>query len=142
MKLIVTALLVLFTLTTHSQTSDSKTSDDNQSVMKMTKEVLYRAENGALKSREDLFNSKISSYTIYDKNERPIEFGQYEIDGSLYEKTTYERDENGNAKKAIIENASGDLTSYRIYKYDSESNMIEVRTFDTENNLSNVQSNT
>jgi len=109
--------------------------------MKMVKEVLYKVENGELKSRDDLFESKLNSYTIYDKNEKPIEFGQYETDGSLYEKTIYERNEKGDAQKAIKKNASGKIKSYWTYLYDSNQNMIEVKTYNVENNVTNIQSN-
>ena len=62
-------------------------SDSLKPKMKMVKEVLYKPENGELKSRKNLFDSNISSYMIYDKNEKVIENGKYERDGSLYEKT-------------------------------------------------------
>lgn len=109
--------------------------------MKMTKEVLYKVENGELKSRENLFDSNISSYMIFDKNEKVIENGQYERDGSLYEKIFYERNENGDALKATKKNSSDEIKSYWTYEYDSNNNMIEVKTYDSENNLTNIQSN-
>lgn len=117
------------------------TSDSLKPKMKMVKEVLYKVENGELKSRDNLFESKLNSYTIYDKNEKPIEFGQYETDGSLYEKTIYERNEKGDAQKATKKNSSGEIKSYWTYEYDSNENMIEVKTYDAENNLTNIQSN-
>ena len=109
--------------------------------MKMVKEVLYKPENGQLKSRDNLFNSNISSYMIFDKNEKVIESGRYETDGLLYEKTLYERNEEGVAQKAIKKNSSDELKSYWTYEYDSNNNMIEVRTYDSNNNLTNIQSN-
>lgn len=107
----------------------------------MVKEVLYKVENGKLKSRDNLFESKLNSYTIYDKNEKPIEFSQYETDGSLYEKTIYKRNEKGDAQKATKKNSSDEIKSYWTYEYDSNENMIEVKTYDAENNLTNIQSN-
>ncbi|WP_188362524.1 hypothetical protein [Flavobacterium orientale] len=117
------------------------TSDGLKPKMKMVKEVIYKPENGELKSRENLFKSDLNSYTVYDKNEKPIEFGQYETDGSLYEKTIYERNEEGEAQKALKKNSSDETKSYWTYVYDSNNNMIEVNTYDSENNLTNIQSN-
>ncbi len=107
----------------------------------MTKEVLYNAEREGLKNRDSLFDSNLSSYLVYDKNEKGIEHGQYEIDGSLYEKTFYERNEKGDALKGIQKNSADEVKSYWTYEYDSENNMIEVKTYDSENNLTNIQSN-
>ncbi|WP_435623913.1 hypothetical protein [Flagellimonas sp.] len=109
--------------------------------MKMVKEVLYKPENGELKSRENLFTSGISSYQIYDKNEKVIESAKYRRDGSLYEKTIYERNGQGVAQKAVKENSAGEIKSYWTYEYDSSDNMTEVKTYDSDNNLTNVQSN-
>jgi hypothetical protein len=109
--------------------------------MKMVKEVLYKVENGELKNREKLFDSNISSYIIYDKNEKVIENGQYERDGSLYEKTFYERNENGDSQKGIKKNSSEELKSQWTYEYDSDNNLTEVKTYDSENNLTNTQTN-
>ncbi|WP_408023995.1 hypothetical protein [Tenacibaculum sediminilitoris] len=109
--------------------------------MKMVKEVIYKPENGELKSRENLFDSNISSYMIFDKNEKVIENGQYERDGSLYEKTIYERNEDGVAQKAMKKNSSDELKSYWTYEYNSNDNMIAVKTYDLDNNLTNIQSN-
>lgn len=117
------------------------TSDSLKPKMKMVKEVIYKPENGELKSRENLFDSNISSYMIFDKNEKVIENGQYERDGSLYEKTIYERNEDGVAQKATKKNSSDELKSYWKYEYDSNDNMIAVKTYDSENNLTNIQSN-
>lgn len=109
--------------------------------MKKVKEVLYQVESEELKSRVNLFESKLNSYTIYDKNEKPIEFGKYETDGSLYEKTIYERNEKGDAQKAVKKNSSDEVKSYWTYEHDSNENIIEVKTYDAENNLTNIQSN-
>jgi len=117
------------------------TEDDLEPKIKMVKEVLYKVENGELKSRDNLFESNLNSYTIYDKNGKPIEFGLYETDGSLYEKIIYERNEKGDALKAMKKNSSGDIKSYWTYEYDSNNNMIQVKTYDSENNLINIQSN-
>lgn len=117
------------------------TKDSLKPKMKMVKEVLYKVENDELKSRDNLFESNLNSYTIYDKNEKPIEFGQYETDGSIYEKTFYERNEKGDALKAMQKNSSNEVKSYWTYEYDSDNNMIEVKTYDTENNLTKIQSN-
>ena len=117
------------------------TSDSLKPKMKMVKEVIYKPENGELKSRENLFDSNISSYMIFDKNEKVIENGQYERDGSLYEKTIYKRNEDGVAQKAMKKNSSDELKSYWTYEYDSNDNMIAVKTYDSENNLTNIQSN-
>ena len=75
--------------------------DSLKSKMKMVKEVLYKVEDGELRNRENLFDSNISSYTVYDKNGKIIENGRYEKDGSLYEKTFYERNENGDSQKGL-----------------------------------------
>lgn len=115
--------------------------DSLKLTMKMTKEVLYNVEKEGLKSRVGLFDSNLSSYMIYDKNEKGIEHGQYERDGSLYEKTFYERNEKGDALKAMQKNSSDEVKSYWTYKYDSDNNMIEVKTYDSKNNLTNIQSN-
>ena len=117
------------------------TLDSLKPKMKMVKEVLYKVENGELKSRENLFESNLNSYTIYDKNEKPIEIGQYETDGSIYEKTFYERNEKGEALKATKKNSSDGIKSYWTYEYDSNNNMIAVKTYDSENNFTNIQSN-
>ena len=109
--------------------------------MKMVKEVIYSVENGTLKNRDDLFGSKLTAYIIYDKNEEPIEYVQYNTDGSIYEKTTYERNEKGDAQKGMEKNASGEIISYWIYECDSNENLIEVKTYDAENNLTEIQSN-
>lgn len=118
------------------------TSDSLKPKMKMVKEVIYKPENGELKNRENLFKSNISSYMIFDKNEKVIENGQYERDGSLYEKTIYKRNEEGEAQKAMKKNSSNEIKSYWNYVYDSNNKMIEVQTYDSENNLINIQSNT
>ena len=117
------------------------TSDTLKPKMKMVKEVVYKPENGELKSRENLFDSNISSYMIFDRNEKVIENGQYERDGSLYEKTIYERNEDGVAQKAMKTNSSDELKNYWTYEYDSNDNMIAVKTYDSDNNLTNIQSN-
>lgn len=117
------------------------TKDSLKTKMKMVKEVLYKVENGELKNRDNIFESKLNSYTIYDKNEKPIEFGQYETDGSLYEKTIYERNEKGDAQKGTKKSSSDEIKSYWTYEYDSNENMIEVKTYDTGNILTNIQSN-
>ncbi|WP_372935241.1 hypothetical protein [Seonamhaeicola sp.] len=117
------------------------TKDSLKPKIKLIKEVIYRVENGALRNREDLFNSELDSYTLYDKNEEPIEYGLYDTDGSIYTKTMYERNEKGNALKGIKKNASGEIMSYWIYEYDSNENLIEVKTYDAENNLTEIQSN-
>ncbi|MAB47576.1 MAG: hypothetical protein CMC05_02990 [Flavobacteriaceae bacterium] len=117
------------------------TSDSLKPKMKMVKEVLYKPENGELKSRENLFESDLSSYKVYDKNEKIIEMGQYEIDGSIYETTLYERDGNGKALKAMQKNSSGELKGYWTYTYDDNDNMIEVKTYDSSDNLVKIQSN-
>ena len=109
--------------------------------MKMVKEVLYKPENGELKSRKNLFDSNISSYMVYDKNEKVIENGKYERDGSLYEKTIYERNDEGVVQKAMKKNSSDELKSYWTYEYDSNDNMISVKTYDSDKNLTNIQSN-
>lgn len=117
------------------------TKDSLKPKIKMTKEVLYKVENGELKRRENLFDSYISSYMIFDKYEKVIESGQYESDGSLYEKTFYERNEKGDALKATKKNSSDEIKSYWTYEYDSNNHMIEVKTYDSKNNLINIQSN-
>ena len=136
-------ILLLGILITFSGTNliAQSTKDSLKPKMKMVKEVLYKVENGELKSRDNLFESNLNSYTIYDINEKPIEFGQYETDGSLYEQTIYERNEKGDAQKAIKKNSLGEIKSYWTYDYDSNNNMIEVKTYDSENNLTNIQSN-
>ena len=53
------------------------TKNSHKPKIKMVKEVLYKVENGELKSRDNLFESNLDSYTIYDKNEKPIEFGRF-----------------------------------------------------------------
>ncbi|WP_250432476.1 RHS repeat domain-containing protein [Hanstruepera flava] len=116
-------------------------SDSLKPKMKMVKEVLYKPENGELKSRENLFETDLSSYKVYDKNEKIIELGQYEIDGSIYETTFYERDENGKALKTMQKNSSGELKGYWTYTYDDNDNMIEVKTYDSSDNLVKIQSN-
>ncbi|MDE3743274.1 hypothetical protein [Maribacter polysaccharolyticus] len=117
------------------------TKDSLKPKMKMVKEVLYRVEHGELKNRADLFGSKLTTYIIYDKNEEIIEYVQYKTDGAVYEKTTYERNEKGDAQKGITKNASGEIISYWIYECDSKENLIEVKTYDAENNLTEIQSN-
>jgi hypothetical protein len=117
------------------------TVDNLKPKMKLSKEVLYKVENGELKSRTSLFESNLNSYTIYDKNEKPIEFGQYETDGSIYEKTFHERNDKGDALKAMQKNSSDEVKSYWTYEYDSDNNMIEVKTYDSENSLTKIQSN-
>ncbi len=107
----------------------------------MVKEVIYKPENGELKSRENLFDSKITSYMIFDKNEKVIENVQYERNGTLYEKNIYERNEDGVAQRAIKKNSSDELISYSTYEYDSNDNMIAVKTYDSDNNLTNIQLN-
>ena len=136
-------ILLLGILISFSETNliPQSTSDSLKPKMKMVKEVIYKPENGELKSRENLFDSNISSYMIFDKNEKVIENGQYERDGSLYEKTIYERNEDGVAQKAMKKNSSDELKSYWTYEYDSNDNMIAVKTYDSENNLTNIQSN-
>ncbi len=135
--LVLVFLLLSSGLTLYAQT----TSDSLKPKMKMVKEVLYKPENGEIKSREDLFDSELNSYKKYDKNEKIVETGQYETDGSVYEKTFYERDEKGKALKAIQKNASGQVKSYWTYIYDEEGNMIEVNTYDQNNKLIKIQSN-
>lgn len=117
------------------------TSDSLKPKMKMVKEVLYKPENGELKSRENLFGSDLNSYKVYDKNEKIIEMRQYEIDGSIYETTLYERNENGKALKAMQKNSSGELKSYWTYTYDENDNMIEVKTYDSNEKLVKIQLN-
>jgi len=136
-----TLLLGILILFSGTNLIAQSTKDSLKPKMRMVKEVLYKVENGELKSRDNLFESNLNSYTIYDKNEKPIEFGQYETDGSLYEKTSYERNEKGDAKKALKKNSSNEIKSYWTYNYDSQNNMIEVKTYDAENNLTNIQSN-
>ena len=110
--LVLVFLLLSSGLTLYAQT----TSDSLKPKMKMVKEVLYKPENGEIKSREDLFDSELNSYKKYDKNEKIVETGQYETDGSVYEKTFYERDEKGKALKAIQKNASGQLSNEQTRK--------------------------
>jgi hypothetical protein len=139
MKYILLILILISVSGTNLIAQSSK--DSLKPKMKMIKEVLYKVENGELKSRENLFKSNISSYIIFDKNEKVLENGQYEIDGSLYEKTIYERNENGDALKATKKNSSNEIKSYWIYEYDFNNNMTEVKTYNSENNLTNIQSN-
>lgn len=136
-------ILVLTILISFSGTNlvAQATEDSLKPKMKMVKEVIYRVESGALKNRDDLFDSELNSYTLYDKNEEPIELGLYDTDGSIYTKTMYERNEKGDAQKGIKKNASGEIMSYWIYGYDSNENLIEVKTYDAENNLTEIQSN-
>jgi hypothetical protein len=135
-------LLVGFLILSTGTKLIAQTSKDSlKPKIKMAKEVLYKVENSELKNRDNLFESNLNSYTIYDKNEKPIEFGQYETNGSLYEKTIYERNEKGDAQKAMKKNSSGETKSFWTYEYDSNNNMIEVKTYDAENNLTNIQSN-
>jgi hypothetical protein len=137
------SILLLGVLMSFSGTNliAQSTVDSLKPKMKLAKEVLYKVDNGELKSRDSLFESNLNSYTIYDKNEKPIEFGQYETDGSIYEKTFYERNEKGDALKAMQKNSSDEVKSHWTYKYDSDSNMIEVKTYDSENSLTKIQSN-
>lgn len=137
--LILVGFLVLSTATKLKAQSSK---DSLKPKIKMVQEVMYRVENGELKNRELLFESNLDSYTIYDKNEKPIEFGQYETDGSLYEKTIYERNEHGDAQKATKKKSSGKIISYWTYEYDSANHMIAVKTYNAENNLTHIQSNT
>jgi|GEM_PF-1811114 len=109
--------------------------------IKMVKEVLYKPENGQLKKRENLFDSNISSYKIYDKNEKVIEYGKYKKDGTNYEKTFYTRDEKGVAQKTIKKNSSDELKTYWTSHYDSNNNLIEVKTYNSQNKLTNIQLN-
>lgn len=117
------------------------TLDSLKPKIKMVKEVIYKPENGELKNRENLFDSSISSYMIFDRNEKVIENGQYEQDGTLYQKTFYERDEEGKVQKVIKKNSSDEVNSYSTYVYDSNNNIIEANTFDSENRLTNIQAN-
>jgi len=117
------------------------TSDSLKPKMKMIKEVIYKPENGEIKHRENLFNSNISSYMIFDKNEKVIESGQYDQDGFLYEKTIYERNEEGEIQKGIKKNSSNEVVSYWTYLYDSKRNIIEVNTYDSKNQLTDIQTN-
>lgn len=110
--------------------------------IKMTKQALYKVENGHLKNRDSVLISNVDTYMIYDKNEKIIENGQYNPDnGSLYEKTIYERNENGDAIKAMKKKSSDDIKSYWTYEYDSNNNQIEVKTYNSENKLTRIQSN-
>ncbi|MBP1841574.1 hypothetical protein [Formosa algae] len=95
-----------------------------------------------MKNRDHLFESELNSYTIYNKNEDLIEFGKCYTDGSILKKTIYERVTNGNIQKTIEKKASGETLSYWTYKYDSNDNLIEIKTYDAENNLTDIQSNT
>lgn len=134
-------LIVFLILSSGTNLIAQSSSDSLKPKIRMVKEVIYKPENGKLKNRKNLFNKNISSYTIFDKNEKVIENGQYEMDGSLYEKIIYERNEEGIAQKAMIKNSSNELKSYWTYEYDSNGNMIKVKTYDSENNLTNIQSN-
>lgn len=109
---------------------------------KMIKEALYKVKNGQLKNRDEVLASNIDKYTIYDKNEKVIESGRYNpSNGALYEKTTYNRDKNGNAIKAIKRESSDKIKSYWTYKYDSKNNLVEVKTYNVKNVLTKTQSN-
>ncbi|MFD1014441.1 RHS repeat domain-containing protein [Winogradskyella rapida] len=110
--------------------------------LKLVKEVIYSVENGELRSRDELFASELCSYTVYDKNEAPLEIGKCHAKGDSYKKTIYVRDEKGNVQKAMMKNATGDLLSYWTYEYDSNGNMIEAKAYDAENNLTKIQFNT
>jgi hypothetical protein len=136
-------LIIIITLILNSGANlfSQSTKDSLKPKMKMVKEVLYKVENGELKNRKNLFNSNLDTYTIFDKNEKVIENGQYEIDGSLYEKTLYERNENGDVLKAIKKNSLNKTKSYWVYEYNSKKKMVSVKTFDSENKVTNIQTN-
>ncbi|WP_428741142.1 RHS repeat domain-containing protein [Tenacibaculum sp.] len=138
-------ILLLGILIIHSGTNliAQSASDNLKPKMKKVKEILYIAKNGELKSRENIFNSNIFSYVImaFDKNEKEIENGRYEKDGSLFEKTIYLRNEKGNIIKAMKKNSLNEIKNYSTYEYDSDNNMIEVKTYDSQNNLTNIESN-
>ena len=136
-----TLIIIILILNSGANLFSQSTKDSLKPKMKMVKEVLYKVENGKLKKRENLFNLNLDTYTIYDKNEKVIETGQYEIDGSLYEKTLYERNENGDVLKAIKKNSLNETKSYWIYEYNSKKKMVSVKTFDSENKVTNIQSN-
>ena len=136
-------ILILGFLTTIFGTKLSAQTENNslKPIKKMVKEISYRVQDGKLKKRKDLFNSNISSYMVYDKNEKIIETGKYERDGSIYEKVFYERNENGKAIKALKKNSENEIKSYWTYEYDSNQNAIEVNTYNSENILTKIQSN-
>ena len=117
------------------------TSNSLKPKFKMIKEVIYKPENGELKNRNDLFDSNLSSCTIFDQSEKVLEIRRYAKDGSLQEKTIYERNEDGLAQKAMKKNSSDELKSYWNYEYDSNGSMVAVKTYDSKGNLTKVQSN-
>lgn len=120
----------------------AQSKDDSLTVkIKMIKEVSYKVEKGKLKNREGLFTSNIDIYKVFDKNGKVIENRRYNPDGSIYEKTIYERNKKGDAIKAVKKNSSNKLKSYWTYEYDSNNNIIKVNTYNSENNLIRIQSN-
>lgn len=113
----------------------------NKPTMKMVKEIIYKTDNGQLKNRSNLFDSNTDSYEIFDKHEKVIEVGRYNPDGSIYEKTFYVRCENGDVIKRTTENPSGDVKRRWDYVYDSNNNLIKIKTYDSDDKLIQIQSN-
>jgi YD repeat-containing protein len=116
--------------------------DSIQPIIKMTKEYSYKYdENDGFKSRDSIFPSNFDTYSIYDKNEKTIENGRYNPDGSLYQKTYYLRNKNGDAIKGISKNSEDEIKSQWSYEYDDNKNLVEVLTYDSDSTLTNKQIN-
>jgi YD repeat-containing protein len=116
--------------------------DNDKPIIKTTKEYSYKYdENDGLKSRDSIFPANFDTYSIFDENEKIIENGRYNPDGSLYQKTLYFRDKDGEAIKGISKGSNNEIKSQWSYEYDENKNLIEVLTYDSDSTLTNRQLN-
>ena len=115
--------------------------ESNLPKIKLIKEVFYEVENNILKNRDSLLSLKIDNYLMFDENEKLIESGKYNSKYEFYEKITYERNKNGFSEKGVRKGKLEKVQSLWTYQYDSINNLVEVRTYDSQNNLINTQFN-
>lgn len=106
--------------------------------IKKITEALYSAQREGELNRDEALN-KISSITINDTKGKSIEYHQYETDGSLYEKTIYERNSHGVFLSSTKFGNDKLFKSKSQAKYDAQGNMIIVETYDLNNKLNSIQ---
>ena len=64
-----------------------------------------------------------------------VEYVEYNVDGSLREKTLYKYDSQGNQIEESMYYSDGSLSYKHLYKYDSQGNKIEYASYDSDGSL-------
>ncbi len=138
MRILSYIIISVFILLSCNTTKNVAESKNKKLGFKKVVEAMY-SPNENIENRDLVLKEKITEITYYDRNGDVMEYHNYEVDGTLWRITKITRDKNGKPLKGVTTDSKGQLLSYWTTKIDSMGNITEYYTFNSKNELTDIQ---